>query len=55
MKDCATPTGSTPPTFYEQQGGIFFVPQESEQWKSCETGPLFFSSLSEKTRMSNRL
>ena len=42
MKDCATPTGSTPPTFYEQQGGIFFVPQESEQWKSCETGPLFF-------------
>ena len=42
MKDCTTPTGSTPPTFYEQQGGIFYVPQESEQWKSCETGPLVF-------------
>ena len=41
-KDCTTPTGSRPPTFYERQGGIFYVPQESEQWKSCETGPLVF-------------
>ena len=31
--------GSTPPTLYEQQSGFFYAPQESEQWKSCETGP----------------
>ena len=30
----------TPPTLYEQQCGFFYVPQESEQWKSCDTGPL---------------
>ena len=42
MKGCTTPPGSTPPTLYEQQCGFFYVPQESEQWKSCETGPTVF-------------
>ena len=27
---------------YEQQYGFFFIAQESEQWKSCETGPTVF-------------
>ena len=30
------------PTLYEQQCGLLYVPQESEQWKSCETGPTVF-------------
>ena len=50
MKGCTTPPGSTPPTLYEQQYEFFYVPQESDQRKSCETGP---TVLSEKTRMSN--
>ena len=50
MKGCTTPPGSTPPTLYEQQCESFYVPQESDQRKSCETGP---TVLSEKTRMSN--
>ena len=50
MKGCTTPPGSTPPTLYEQQCKFFYVPQESDQRKSCETGP---TVLSEKTRMSN--
>ena len=37
-----TPPGSTPPTLYEQQCGFFYVPQEQEQWKSCEAGPTVF-------------
>ena len=44
MKGCTIQPGSRPPTLYEQQGGFFFVPQESEQWKSCETGPTVFRS-----------
>ena len=39
---CTTPPGSTSPTLYEQQCGFFYVEQESEQWKSCETGPTVF-------------
>ena len=50
MKGCTTPPGSTPPTLYEQQHEFFYVPQESDQRKSHETGP---TVLSEKTRMSN--
>ena len=50
MKGCTTPPGSTPPTLYEQQCKFFYVPQESDLRKSCETGP---TVLSEKTRMSN--
>ena len=50
MKGCTTPPGSTPPTLYEQQCKFFYVPQESDQRKSCETGPTVFS---EKTRVSN--
>ena len=42
MKGCTTPSGSTPPTLYEQQCGFFYVPQESEQGKSSETGPMVF-------------
>ena len=44
MKGCTTAPASTPPTLYEQQCGFFYmyVPQESEQWKSCETGPTVF-------------
>ena len=45
MKGSTTPPGSMPPTLYEQveqQCGFFQVPQESEQWKSCETGPTVF-------------
>ena len=41
-KGYTTPPGPTPPTLYEQQCGFFSVPQESEQWKSCETGPTIF-------------
>ena len=39
---CTTPPGSMPPTLYKQQCWFFYVPQESEQWKSCETGPTVF-------------
>ena len=43
MKGCTTPPGSTPPILYEQQCGFFYVPQESEHWKSCKTaGPMDF-------------
>ena len=42
-----------PPTLKEQQCGFFYIPQESEQWKNCETGPTVFLSLSDKTRTSN--
>ena len=42
-----------PLTLKEQQCGFFYVPQESEQWKNCETGPTVFLSLSDKTRTSN--
>ena len=44
MKGCTTQPGSRPLSLYEQQGGFFYVPQESEQWKSCETGPTVFRS-----------
>ena len=42
MKGCTTPSGSTPPTLYERQCGFFYVPQELEQGKSSETGPMVF-------------
>ena len=41
-KGCTTPSGSMPSTLYEQQCRFFYVPQESKQWKSCETGPKAF-------------
>ena len=51
----ATPPPSTCPTFFEQWCGFFYVPQEPDKWKCCETGPTHgFSSLSEKTRKNNR-
>ena len=31
-----------PYSLYEQQCGFFYVPQEQEQWKSCEAGPTVF-------------
>ena len=42
FNSCTTPPGSMPPKLYKQQCGFFYVPQESEQWKSCETGPTVF-------------
>ena len=42
MKACTKPPGFTPPTPYKQKCGFFYVPQESEQWKSCEMGPTVF-------------
>ena len=42
MKGCSTTPESTPPTLYDQQCGFFYVLQESEQWKSCETEPTVF-------------
>ena len=41
-KGCTTPPGSMPPTLYDQQCGFFQVPQESEQWKSCQIEPTVF-------------
>ena len=41
-KGCTTSLGSTPPTLYEQQCGFFYISQESEQYKSCETRPKGF-------------
>lgn len=35
--------GPTPSTLYEQDWvWVLFVPQEPEQWKSCETAPMIF-------------
>ena len=44
MKGCTTPLGFNAPYSLqtEQQCGFFYIPQESEQWKSCETGPTVF-------------
>ena len=41
------------PTLFEQPCGFFNLPQEPDEWKSCETGPYSFLSLSKKTRKSN--
>ena len=38
----ATPPGSTSPTLFEQWCGFFYVPQEPDKWKCCETGPTVF-------------
>ena len=54
MKSYATSLGFMPSTLYKQECGVFYVPQESKQRKSCDTA-YSFSSLSEKTRNSNRL
>ena len=37
-------TGVYAPTLYEQPCGFFYFPQESEVWKSCDTGPKVFLS-----------
>ena len=42
MKGCTTPPGSMASTLYDQQCGFFQVPQESEQWKSWQTGLTVF-------------
>ena len=56
MKGCTIPQGSTPPILYEQQCGLFYVPQESDQWiKGVWDGAYGFSPLSEKTRMCKDL
>ena len=38
----ATPPGSKSPTLFEQWCGFFYVPQEPDKWKCCETGPTVF-------------
>ena len=38
----SSPSLPTQPTLYDQQCGFFWVPQESVQWKSCQTGPTVF-------------
>ena len=38
----ANANSSFPPTLKELHCGFFYVPQESEQWKNCETGPTVF-------------
>ena len=43
------------PTLYEQQCGFLYVPQESERWKSCETGrKVFRPSSSNHLRCHNK-
>ena len=37
-----TTTGSTSPTLFEQWCGFFYVPQEPDKCKCCETGPTVF-------------
>ena len=46
--------GTTSPTLYEQSGGSL-TSHRIHICKGCETGPTVLSSLSEKTRKSNRL
>ena len=38
----ATPPPSTSSTLFEQWCGFFYVPQEPDKWKCCETGPKVF-------------
>ena len=38
-----TPPGSTSPTLFEWWCGFFYVPQEPEKWKCCETGATAYS------------
>ena len=38
----ARPPPSTSPTLFEQWCGFFYVPQEPDKWKCCETGPKVF-------------
>ena len=38
----ATPPGSESPTLFEQWCGFFYVPQEPDKCKCCETGPTVF-------------
>ena len=37
-----TTPGSTSPTLFEQWCGFFYVPQEPDKCKCCETGPTVF-------------
>ena len=48
----AIANSSFPPTLKEQHCGFFYVPQESEQWKNCETGPIegLFQLLTERLK-----
>ena len=38
----ATPPGSEFPTLFEQWCGFFYIPQEPDKCKCCETGPTVF-------------
>ena len=38
----ATPPGSESPTLFEQWCRFFYIPQEPDECKCCETGPVVF-------------
>ena len=48
LKGYTTPPGSMHATLYKQHCGFFYVPQESEEWKSCETGRMVFRPYSRR-------
>ena len=51
----STTPGFTSPTLFEQWCGSFYVPQEPDKGKCCETGPTVFRCSSEKKRISKYL
>ena len=48
LQGCTTPPGSMHATLYKQHCGFFYVPQESEEWKNCETGRMVFRPYSRR-------
>ena len=42
VRRLTTTQGSTSPTLFEQWCGFFYVPQEPDKCKCCETGPTVF-------------
>ena len=42
QESLATPRGSTSPALFEQWSRFFYVPQEPDKGKCCETGPTVF-------------
>ena len=47
----ATPPGSTSPTLFEQWCGFFYVPQEPDKCKGCETEPTVFRPYHDQRRL----
>ena len=48
LQGCTTPPESMHATLYKQHCGFFYVPQESEEWESCETGRMVFHPYSRR-------